>query len=144
SCWGTPASRPPNATPTSTPRASARSIAPLSQGRRCAASAKSLFVESPLAGVHRSPLGSGPVGCRWHKGFGPGVHESTDPGLHEKPPHRTAPLEWRSPMSIIMRATLHDHAPNTYYGHWPRFFGLQSRPRLASQCPSRDSVGPVL
>jgi len=21
-------------------------------------------------------------------------------------------------MSIIMRATLHDHAPNTYYGHW--------------------------
>jgi hypothetical protein len=22
-------------------------------------------------------------------------------------------------MSIIMRATLHDHAPNTYYGRWP-------------------------
>jgi hypothetical protein len=22
-------------------------------------------------------------------------------------------------VSIIMRATLHDHAPNTYYGQWP-------------------------
>jgi len=22
-------------------------------------------------------------------------------------------------MRKIMRATLHDHAPNTYYGHWP-------------------------
>jgi hypothetical protein len=22
-------------------------------------------------------------------------------------------------MKKIMRATLHDHAPNTYYGHWP-------------------------
>jgi hypothetical protein len=21
-------------------------------------------------------------------------------------------------MIIVMRATLHDHAPNTYYGHW--------------------------
>jgi hypothetical protein len=33
-------------------------------------------------------------------------------------------------MSIIMRATLHDHAPNTYYGQWPGkkplFPGLQS------------------
>src|SRR6478672_7333533 len=45
------------------------------------AGAKVLFVESPLAGVHgvhRSPLGCGPVGCPWHKGFGPGVHESID------------------------------------------------------------------
>jgi hypothetical protein len=22
-------------------------------------------------------------------------------------------------MIIIMRATLHDYAPDTYYGHWP-------------------------
>jgi len=33
-------------------------------------------------------------------------------------------------MSIIMRAILHDHAPNTYYGQWPGgkllFAGLQS------------------
>jgi len=33
-------------------------------------------------------------------------------------------------MSIIMRATLHDHAPNTYYGQWPGgkalFAGLES------------------
>jgi hypothetical protein len=38
-------------------------------------------------------------------------------------------------MSIIMRATLHDHAPNTYYGQWPgekaAVFGL----RIASHCP---------
>ena len=33
-------------------------------------------------------------------------------GNHER-------LEWRGPMIIIMRATLHDHAPNTYYGQWP-------------------------
>jgi hypothetical protein len=33
-------------------------------------------------------------------------------------------------MIIIMRATLHDHAPNTYYGQWPEekamFAGLES------------------
>ena len=33
-------------------------------------------------------------------------------------------------MIIIMRATLHDHAPNTYYGRWPGekapFPGLES------------------
>jgi len=33
-------------------------------------------------------------------------------------------------MSIIMRATLHDRAPNTYYGQWPGekslFAGLES------------------
>jgi hypothetical protein len=33
-------------------------------------------------------------------------------------------------MSIIMRATLHDNAPNTYYGQWPGknplFPGLES------------------
>jgi hypothetical protein len=26
----------------------------------------------------------------------------------------TAPRQWRGPMSIIMRATLHDHALTTY------------------------------
>ena len=33
-------------------------------------------------------------------------------------------------MIIIMRTTLHDHAPNTYYGQWPGekplFPGLES------------------
>src|SRR4051794_28695695 len=29
-------------------------------------------------GVHWSPLGSGPVGCRWNRHFRPGVHESSD------------------------------------------------------------------
>src|SRR6185312_17151054 len=41
-----------------------------------------------------------------------------------------APREWRGPMSIIMRATLHDPAPNTYYGQWAGekalFTGLES------------------
>ena len=38
-------------------------------------------------------------------------------------------------MSIIMRATLHDLAPNTYYGQWPgekpRFAGFE----IACHCP---------
>src|SRR5579883_2767600 len=78
-----------------------------------------------LGGVHWSPLGCGPVGCRWHKGFGPGVHESTDSVPTEKHPSSDratpvalmtliAPLERRGPMRMIMRATLHDHAPSTY------------------------------
>jgi hypothetical protein len=29
-----------------------------------------------------------------------------------------APLEWRGPVNMIMRATLHQRAANTYYGHW--------------------------
>jgi hypothetical protein len=37
--------------------------------------------------VHESPLGSGPVGCRWHRHFRPGVHESGHPGPLEKHPH---------------------------------------------------------
>ena len=100
-------------------------------------------------GVHKSPLGCGPVGCRWHKGFGLGVHESTDPGLREKqhtfmeraPPEGArescAPREWRGPMSIIMRATLHDPAPNTYYGQWPGRKAAVCGPRSAGHCPSR-------
>src|SRR5689334_17370565 len=32
-------------------------------------------------------------------------------------------------MSIIMRATLHDHAPNTYYGQWPAGKAAASGPR---------------
>src|SRR5690348_15400359 len=50
------------------------------------------------------------------------------PRIHRHPPlentpHWTAPLprihmrfKWRGPMSIIMRGTLQDRAPNTYYG----------------------------
>ena len=38
-------------------------------------------------GVHESPRGCGPVGRRWHKGFGPGVHESTDIGSLKKHPY---------------------------------------------------------
>jgi hypothetical protein len=57
---------------------------------------------------------------------------------------------------IIMRATLHDHAPNTYYGQWPGerplFSGLESpaialnelvaRARfVAFDVPARDFPG---
>src|SRR5262249_55974862 len=39
-------------------------------------------------------------------------------------------LAWCGPMIFIMRVTLHDHAPNTYYGRWseekPLFSSLQS------------------
>ncbi len=42
-------------------------------------------------------------------------------------------------MIIIMRATLHDHAPNTYYGQWPEekalFAGLES-PAIAHNEPA--------
>jgi hypothetical protein len=38
------------------------------------------------------------------------------------------PLEWRRPLGRIIRATLHDRAPNAYYGQWqeekPLFPGL--------------------
>ena len=59
-------------------------------------------------------------------------------------------------MSIIMRATLHDHAPNTYYGQWPEekplFAGLESpaiahnelvaSPRVVTfDVPERDFPG---
>src|SRR5689334_11558541 len=39
-------------------------------------------------------------------------------------------------MRKIMRATLHDHAPNTYYGQWPGERPLFSGPRIARHCPS--------
>jgi len=35
-----------------------------------------------------------------------------------------------------MRATLHDHAPNTYYGKWPEKKAAVSGPRIAGHCPS--------
>jgi hypothetical protein len=40
-------------------------------------------------------------------------------------------------MSIIMRATLHDHGPNTYYGQWPEEKAGVSGPRIAGHCPWR-------
>jgi hypothetical protein len=46
-------------------------------------------------------------------------------------------LEWRGPMIIIMRATLHDHAPNTYYGQWTHEEAAISGHRFAGQCPRR-------
>jgi hypothetical protein len=38
-----------------------------------------------MRGVHKSPLGCGPVRCRWHRRFRPGVHESTDLHPPENP-----------------------------------------------------------
>jgi hypothetical protein len=38
-------------------------------------------------------------------------------------------------MIIIMRATLHDPAPNTYYGQWPGGKAAVCGPRIAGHCP---------
>jgi hypothetical protein len=38
-------------------------------------------------------------------------------------------------MIIIMRETLHDHAPNTYCGQWPAVKAAVSGPRIAGHCP---------
>jgi hypothetical protein len=35
-------------------------------------------------GVRKNPLGCGPVRCRWHRRFRPGVHESTDSARAKK------------------------------------------------------------
>src|SRR6478672_2212233 len=45
-------------------------------------------------------------------------------------------------MSIIMRATLHDHAPNTYYGQWPGGKAAVRGPRSTVQWPRRG-IGSV-
>jgi hypothetical protein len=44
-------------------------------------------------------------------------------------------LEWRGPMKMIMRATLHQGAPNTYYGQWTPEKIAISGPRIAVHCP---------
>src|SRR5579883_3567160 len=36
-----------------------------------------------------------------------------------------------------MRATLHDHVPNTYYGQWRKGKAAFSKLRIALHCPSR-------
>jgi len=38
-------------------------------------------------------------------------------------------------MIIIMRATLLDHAANTYYGQWLRGKAAVCGPRIAGHCP---------
>ena len=60
---------------------------------------------------------------RWHKGFGPGVHESTDILSSEKHPCSGS----RRSAIFIMRTTLHDDAPNTYYGQWLRLVRAKTR-----------------
>ena len=80
-------------------------------------------------GVHRVSLGCGPVRCRWHQHFRPGVHQFTDTPTPLKktlyPETRQAARRQRAAASrlvvtwcIIMRATLPQGAPNTYYGQW--------------------------
>jgi len=41
----------------------------------------------------------------------------------------------RSTIIIIMRATLHDPAPNTYYEHWLGGKAAVSGPRIVGHCP---------
>ena len=43
-------------------------------------------------------------------------------------------------MSIIMRATLHDHAPNTYYGQWPGRKAAVCGPRSRRPLPMMSSL----
>jgi hypothetical protein len=43
-------------------------------------------------------------------------------------------------MSMIMRATLHDHAPNTYYGQWPEGKAAVCGPRIARPLPIMSSL----
>jgi hypothetical protein len=38
-------------------------------------------------------------------------------------------------MIIVMRATLHDQAPDTYYGQWPGEKAAVSGLRIAGHCP---------
>jgi len=38
-------------------------------------------------------------------------------------------------MIIVMRATLHDRAPNTYYGQWPGKKAAVFGSRIAGHCP---------
>jgi hypothetical protein len=49
-------------------------------------------------------------------------------------------------MSMIMRATLQDRAPNTYYGHWlgekPLFPGLESRANAHNGIVTSPGFGP--
>jgi hypothetical protein len=38
-------------------------------------------------------------------------------------------------MIIIMRATLHDHAPDTYYGHWLAKNARKHVAKMSGHCP---------
>jgi hypothetical protein len=38
-------------------------------------------------------------------------------------------------MNIIMGATLHQPAPDSYFGHWLARFPRESRSRTGGQCP---------
>jgi hypothetical protein len=38
-------------------------------------------------------------------------------------------------MNVIMRATLPDRAPNTYYGHWLALRAPKSLTKFAGHCP---------
>jgi len=40
-------------------------------------------------------------------------------------------VTWR----IIVRATLHQRASNTYYGQWPVLFLREERPETGFHCP---------
>jgi hypothetical protein len=100
-----------------------------SSSRTIPAGAKSLLVESPLAGVHWSPRESTRVWTGWMpmaQGF---WARSPRIQRHPTPPLKNTLFggrrrdfrpksESRRSTVIITRATLHDHAPNTYYGHW--------------------------
>jgi hypothetical protein len=69
-------------TPRPGPRNTPAPGSPTRRRRRAAAGRTSEAI-----GVHKSPLDSGPVGCRWHRHFSPEVHESADSVRSEKHPY---------------------------------------------------------
>jgi hypothetical protein len=117
-----------------------------SQRKTIRPGAKLLFIESPLTGVHRSPLGCGPVGCRWHKGFGPGVHESTDIHPLKKHPCSGARAELPMPSGFQVQERQqakrdHHHARDTAGSRAEHLLWAMARGK--SRCLRTSNAGPL-
>jgi len=74
-------------------------------------------------------------------GIGIGGLESTNPLIPRGPKKTTHRRESSGRKAgIVIRATLHPRAPNTYYGHWPRRFGPEIAPCGRIHRPESDSA----
>jgi hypothetical protein len=82
-------------TPRPGPRNTPAPGSPTRRRRRAAAGRTSEAI-----GVHKSPLDSGPVGCRWHRHFSPEVHESADSVRSEKHPYPRVPQMPEMPLTL--------------------------------------------
>src|SRR5690349_3620480 len=108
-------------------------------------SAKLLFVESPSAGVHRSPRGVDRLDADGTRVSGQeSTNSATRPPL-KKPLHWTAPLQWRSEIMSatgVARSDEEDHARDSARSGaehllWAMAGGKDavSGPRIAGHCP---------